>query len=240
MADYGLADAIAAAKAAKTDSSPVPPDQPFQVEAVLPLEQILGRPGGNSRPLNPEHVSELADSIAAVGLIQPIAVDRHGHLLAGGHRRAALQLLQAEQVDRFAEMFGDGVPVRAMDIDADQETDKAIAIEAAENEKRRDYTPAEVRTLADRLIEQGYSPRKGRPKKGQKALSPALAVIIGKSTRTVERYLQKPAKKKPTRVGVSRETQLKRLVELLEWFELDDRTDETAAALAAKLREQLQ
>lgn len=235
MADYGINAAIAAAKASKGQTPRA--SAPVEAKANIPLSSILDRPGGDTRPLNELHVKELSESITAVGLIQPIAVDRNGHLLAGGHRRAALQLLQTEKPDSFAKLFPSGIPVRAMDIDATQEAETAIAIEAAENEKRRDYTPAEVRALADRLVEAGYSyaVKGGRSRKGRKALKPTLAMIVGKSEKTIQRYLS-PKKKTRTDVQVSPEN---RLIKELEKFELTTE-DETAAALAAQLRERLQ
>jgi ParB family chromosome partitioning protein len=76
-----------------------------------------------------------------------------------------------------------------MDFDAEAEPERALQVEVAENEKRRDYTALEARTLAERLRAAGYVDVKGRPTKGEKALRPALEVIMGKSLRTVRRYL---------------------------------------------------
>ncbi len=211
----------------------------------LKLEEIRDRPHGDTRELNPTHVDELAANIAAVGLIQPLAVDSEGHLLAGGHRRAALQLLEKTEPQRFAELFPGGeVPVRAFDFNAADDSERAIAIEAAENEKRRDYTPAEVRELADRLVEAGYRNKRGKPKKGQKALTPALMTIVGKSARTVERYLAGPKETaktdKPPHDGISKEAKTReKLFKLLEQFELAETTSETEATLSAQLREEL-
>jgi len=61
--------------------------------SALPLEELSERPNGDTRALNISHVFELATSIEQVGLIEPIVVDLDGHLLAGGHRLAALKLL---------------------------------------------------------------------------------------------------------------------------------------------------
>lgn len=47
----------------------------------------------DTRPLNAPHVVELAESIAILGLLEPLVIDRRGNLLAGAHRLAALQLL---------------------------------------------------------------------------------------------------------------------------------------------------
>lgn len=213
----------------------------------LKLEQISDRPHGDTRPLNPQHVEELADSIAAVGLIQPLAVDNEGHLLAGGHRRAALEMLALEQADKFAELFPKGlVPTRVFEFSAATEPDRAIAIEAAENEKRRDYTPTEVRALAERLVEAGYRSTKGKPKKGQKALQPALMVIVGKSRATVQRYLagdNKAASNKASHEALSEKDKQEKLeaqaLKILEKLELSELTSDTVTALAARLREEI-
>lgn len=164
--------------------------EPPSSTSTLLLDEIIDRVEGDSRPLNPAHVEELANSIAVVGLIAPIAVDSRGRLLAGGHRRAAIALLRDQDPDAFTKQFPGGqVPIRRYDFDSQIESDQALAIEASENEKRRDYTPAEVRSIATRLRDAGYRDAPGKPKSGEKALRPALELIIGKSIRQVRRYL---------------------------------------------------
>lgn len=59
----------------------------------LPLDGILDRER-NLRPLNVGHSLDLAESIAAVGLLQFIVVDEDNRLLAGGHRLHAIRLLR--------------------------------------------------------------------------------------------------------------------------------------------------
>lgn len=142
----------------------------------------------------------MAESIAAVGLIQPIAVDIQGRLLAGGHQRAAIALLQETNPTAFSQWFDSGVPIRRFDFDAAEDEARALAIEGAENEKRLDYTAGEVRELADRLRQAGYEDLKGRPKKGQKSVVLALSTIIGKSDDTVMRYLNPDTPQKGTQV----------------------------------------
>ena len=65
----------------------------------LPLSSIRQRPSGDTRPLNAGHVIDLAESIAAVGLVEPLAVDNGTRLLAGAHRLAALNLLAQPDPD---------------------------------------------------------------------------------------------------------------------------------------------
>jgi ParB family transcriptional regulator, chromosome partitioning protein len=156
---------------------------------VLPLSTIVDRVT-DTREVKSRHVEALMLSIAALGLLEPLVVDSRGRLLAGGHRKAAIYLLKEQQPTAYAEHFpNELVPVRVLDFDADTNADFALQVEIAENELRRDYTPTEVKMLAERLKAAGYMDTVGRPAVGAKALSPALKVIIGKSLRTVQRYL---------------------------------------------------
>jgi ParB family chromosome partitioning protein len=144
----------------------------------------------DTRPLNQPHVAALAESIAVVGLIEPLAVDLKGRLLAGSHRLAAIQWLKTNQSAAYAAQFPDDqVLVRRFDFNADEDPQRALAIEVTENEKRRDYSPSEVKTLAERLKAAGYREKPGKPRKGQRALMPALETIVGKSARQLHRYL---------------------------------------------------
>lgn len=160
-----------------------------QKRVAIRLEQIKQRQQ-DTRKLNQPHVLSLVESITVLGLLEPLVLDRRYRLLAGGHRLAALEHLRDKYPKKFEHAFPDGmVPVRIMPFDAEAEQELALQCEIAENEHRRDYTPAEVRQLADRLRIAGYSHGKGRPKKGSKPLLPALEVIIGKHSRTIQRYL---------------------------------------------------
>jgi ParB family chromosome partitioning protein len=179
-------------------------------EEVMLLDDIVAREN-DLRPLRPSHVKDLAASIATVGLIQSPAVDVAGRLLAGEHRRAALELLRllsgkpeaaaaewpeldAEDHARIAtgwklHGFDKGIPVRRMPFDAEQDRARALAVEATENEKRTDFSRQEVREVVEKLKAAGFRAAVGRPKKGEKALSPQLAIIFGKSQRQVFHYL---------------------------------------------------
>ena len=145
----------------------------------------------DTRPLNPLHIEKLKESIVTLGLLEPLVVDQKNTLLAGAHRLRAISKIKIDNPVRFQELFpGDLIPVRVMGFEAKKNPNKALEVEVAENEHRRDYSPQEVRELANRLIEQGYVYRKGKPAKGEKPLGPALEVIIGKHRRTVRRYLE--------------------------------------------------
>ena len=168
--------------------------------SVLPLGKILDR-ASDTRELSSQHVSELAESIAVLGLLEPLVVDRRGRLLAGGHRKAAVFVLKEANPSAYAKHFSDDlIPVRVVDFDAEENPALALQVEVTENEKRRDYTSGEVRALAERLRNAGYADVKGRPAKDEKALRPALELIIGKSIRTVRRYLNEAIEESVTDV----------------------------------------
>lgn len=157
--------------------------------SLLALKQIRQRET-DTRPLRPNHVQELAESIAALGLIEPLVIDNQNVLLAGGHRLAAITHLKTHQPQHFAEHFADDlVPVRIMPFDAGADPEKALQVELAENEKRVNYSRDQIEKLASRLRSLNYKETRGRPKKGEKALGPALAVAIGVSTRYVRKVL---------------------------------------------------
>jgi ParB family transcriptional regulator, chromosome partitioning protein len=160
--------------------------------SFVTLDSIVDR-RENTRELNQRHVENLAESIGILGLLEPLVVDQRLRLLAGGHRKAAIYILRLTFPDRYKLHFSnDQVPIRVMPFDAENEPDKALQCEVAENEKRRDYSPAEIKVLAERLKAAGFKELKGRPRKGQKALMPALSVVVGKSIRRIQQYLEVP------------------------------------------------
>ena len=185
--------------------------------STMRLSEIAERPNKDSRRPSLSNVLQLAQSISAVGLIEPIVVDRAGHLIAGGTRIEALRIVTRTSPDDREAAYRDlarerdaipgaaGVtlarelasrpdlakrtPVHVLDFDASEDPDRALEFEVAENQHRRPYTREEVRDLVHRLRDAGYTDRPGRPRKGERALRPALATIIGKSQRTIERIL---------------------------------------------------
>ena len=207
---------------------------PKVAEATLSLDAIKQR-DQDTRPLNTSHVESLAESIAVLGLIEPLVTDSQGRLLAGGHRLAAIALLKEQQPQAFVERFPSAqIPVRMLPFDAEVDPDLALQVEVAENEKRRDYTSTEVKAVADRLRAAGYSDVKGRPRKGDKPLMPALQVIIGKSLRTVQRYLSEDEEPQPkSMTGVVLLQQI--LTKMQKWQQTYEPTTEAEQELAKLL-----
>jgi ParB family chromosome partitioning protein len=161
---------------------PVGPPRHLQPDAIQPRLQ-------STRELDAAHVEALAQSIRALGLIEPIVVDSQHRLLAGGHRHAAVRQLQETDAESYLRHFPSGIPVFVMELDAEAVPERALEIEIAENEHRRDYTPAEVKALVERLRAAGYRDQVGRPKAGEKALGPALEIVVGKSMKTIRKML---------------------------------------------------
>lgn len=215
-------------------------------ESKLPVSEIKPRRNPSSRQLDPEHVLRMADTIIAVGLIEALAVDVNHHLLAGGHRLCALQLL-AEQPNDRAELWtttfgsapdqktaehlevlpvGPGfVPVNVIPMDSDADRSMALAIEIAENERRRNFSREEVRGLAERLKTAGFRTERGRARAGEMAVIPALSAVLGKSRATVFRMLRDDAETSgatslPTRTSNSSAEDLRLLKALRRWLTL--------------------
>jgi ParB family chromosome partitioning protein len=185
---------------------------------TLALDAIQPRPAGDSRTLKPYYLIDLAESIAAVGLIEPPVVDSNDRLLDGSHRVAALRLLATtdptaraqqwlnlagwesirlstkqtaciERLQGLATWVVEQVPVMRLPFDAVAEPDRALAVETSANTQRRDYTREELLLLVQRLRAAGYVEHEGRPRVSEKALRPALSIILGKSSNTVRRWL---------------------------------------------------
>jgi len=173
---------------------------------LVPIDRIQHR-ASDTRKLTPSHVANLIESIEALGLLEPLVVDKNFRLLAGAHRLEAMLRLRSERPDAFGKHFPDDLaPVRMIQIDALVDQQTALGIEVAENAQRRNYSPAEIDRLAKRLNAAGYRDTDGRPKEGEKRLLPALAVIIGRSTRTVRRQLKSFRKAPSPGVGHGEET----------------------------------
>lgn len=216
--------------------------------ATMLLQAIKERANEDTREPRPEEVEAMAETVEAVGLIQPLAVDIAGRLLAGKTRLLALRKLHEAAPEKWER-----VPVRVFDFDSKKEPQKALAVEVAENEKRTDYTRAEIAKLAERLKAMGFKATAGPPRRGQKALVPALSLIVGKSQRTVMRALaeskrpkaaeHKPQAKQPQKDftelrkrAQAAHLRLKELSEALETYKPQGRAERSAMAVLTEHR----
>jgi ParB family chromosome partitioning protein len=185
----GQATAIANAISAQDQAVETKLEEDRSQRTTLPLTKISPRTE-DTRPLRSQHVNDLAESIAALGLIEPLVVDLQGRLLAGGHRLEAIKTLKTNHPNLYEQHFPDDlIPVRVMPFDAEADPERSLQVELAENEKRVNYSRDQIERLAERLRSLNYREISGRPKAGEKALGPALAVAIGVSTRYVRKVL---------------------------------------------------
>ncbi len=106
----------------------------------LAIAEVLPNPEQPRTDVNEDQISELADSIKKVGVLQPILVRAHG---------AGYQIIAGERRWRAAQAAGlERVPVRVMAI-SDTE---ALALALIENLQRSDLNPVEEARGYRRLI----------------------------------------------------------------------------------------
>ena len=132
------APAVAAASSATEESNPENYSAEFQRLAIDVIQRGRYQP---RRDFNPESLQELADSIAAQGVVQPIVVrpiDGKRYEIIAGERRW-----------RAAQQAGlDEIPVVIRDV-PDQ---TAMAMGLIENIQRDDLNPLEEATALHRLL----------------------------------------------------------------------------------------
>ncbi len=125
-------------------SKPVPPPPPPAVEAgtqitELPIDQIHVNPNQPRKEFDVEPLEELARSIQANGVIQPLIVRKHGEhyeLIAGERRLRAAALAGLTRV-----------PVALKEV-AD---DKVLEVAIIENIQREDLNPVELAVAFARM-----------------------------------------------------------------------------------------
>ena len=108
---------------------------------ALPLSQIDESTTNPRRTFEPSKLAELAGSIAALGLIQPITVRPRGdryEIIAGARRFRAAQLAELEFV-----------PARILELSDDE----ALEVQIVENSQREDIHPYEEAAGYQHLIE---------------------------------------------------------------------------------------
>ena len=114
----------------------------------LPLTSIQAGPSQPRRTLEQQPLEELAASIAANGVIQPILVRS---LSGAGSGAPVYEIVAGERRWRAAKLAGlTDIPVVVREL-SDQE---AVAIALIENVQREDLTPAEEARALQRLVEE--------------------------------------------------------------------------------------
>lgn len=154
----------------------------------LPIKEIKI---GNRRRKDMGDISDLADSIEAVGLLHPVVVDGQFNLLAGSRRIAAHKKLKRPAVP-------------ALVCYTIESAEAAMRAEVDENTCRKDFTPEEAVILrqdieAGRIIgklpiiqnvekpDEKPPKKRGRPSRGASAAASATEAITGMSRRNTDK-----------------------------------------------------
>ncbi len=127
---------------AAVESDTIPPTMLNSLQQ-LPLEQLQRGRYQPRRDMNPTALQELADSIKAQGIMQPIIVrllaDDRYEIIAGERRWRAAQMAGLETIPAIIREIND---------------DTAIAMALIENIQREDLNPMEQATAMHRFIEE--------------------------------------------------------------------------------------
>ncbi|MBM3329849.1 MAG: ParB/RepB/Spo0J family partition protein [Calditrichaeota bacterium] len=111
---------------------------------LIPVGEIHPNPEQPRRALDPVELEELAASIRASGILQPLVVTRYG-----GN---GFQLVAGERRWRAAQIAGLGdVPCRVIEVDSDE---TLLALSLIENLQREDLGPLETAAGYKRLHDQ--------------------------------------------------------------------------------------
>ena len=102
----------------------------MSIVKIVKIELIKVK--GNRRPLKPDKVAELKESIAANGLLNPITLDQELTLIAGLHRLTACQLLGFKQIESNIVDYKDAKRSRLAEIDENLIRSELEALERAE------------------------------------------------------------------------------------------------------------
>jgi ParB family chromosome partitioning protein len=118
---------------------PPAPAQPAEASLSVPIDSIDPNPLQPRRVFQTERLSELAQSIRANGIIQPLVVRKSGdryQLIAGERRWRAAKLAGSESVPVVVRVIAD---------------DRLLEVTLIENIQREDLNPIETAVAFDRL-----------------------------------------------------------------------------------------
>lgn len=133
----------------------------------IPLNQIQANPFQPRTQFNPETLSELASSIAELGVIQPITVRKMGtdsyQLVSGERRFRAAQSIPLSTIPAYVRVAND---------------QESLEMALVENIQRDDLDPIEIALSYERLISE------------VKLTQDQLSKRVGKKRSTVTNYLR--------------------------------------------------
>ena len=93
------------------EADPQTPDRPRRPDLLVPVERLIPNPNQPRRDFQPEALQELAASLRAKGVIQPLIVralpDGRFEIVAGERRWRAAQLAQLHELPVLVREFTD-------------------------------------------------------------------------------------------------------------------------------------
>lgn len=158
-------------------------------EKTIPVSQIITG-GKRLRPVDPDAVKGLAESIAQVGLMQPIVVAKTDDadefaLIAGRHRLAAVKKLGHESIRCVVRTVANRDEAQLLEIDENLSRKNLSAAEEASQIKLR-------KELWDRIAEASGAKSEKKRGKTEKGMSVReLAKKTGKSKDQIARGLKR-------------------------------------------------
>jgi ParB family chromosome partitioning protein len=109
------------------ESDPQTPDRPRRADLLIPVEKLVPNPNQPRRDFQPEALQELAASIRAKGVIQPLIVrampDGRFEIVAGERRWRAAQLAQLHELPAIIRDFTDSEVIEVAIIENIQRAD---------------------------------------------------------------------------------------------------------------------
>ena len=109
------------------DSDPQTPDRPRRPDLLIPVEKLVPNPNQPRRDFQPEALQELAASLRAKGVIQPLIVralpDGRFEIVAGERRWRAAQLAQLHELPVLVREFTDSEVIEVAIIENIQRAD---------------------------------------------------------------------------------------------------------------------
>jgi ParB family transcriptional regulator, chromosome partitioning protein len=109
------------------ESDPQIPDRPRRADLQIPVEKLVPNPNQPRRDFQPEALQELAASIRAKGVIQPLIVramqDGRFEIVAGERRWRAAQLAQLHELPAIIRDFTDSEVIEVAIIENIQRAD---------------------------------------------------------------------------------------------------------------------